>query len=93
MSEEYYKVLHETDANQIRLTINEFRDIEYLHFRKYFLDFDGNWLPSKDGVSMPLSIANTQGLLEAMLDILALTESKTILEDHFKEQIDKIYDN
>mgnify|MGYP006419983297 CR=1 FL=1 len=93
MSEEYYKVLHETDANQIRLTINEFRDIEYLHFRKYFLEFDGNWLPSKDGVSMPLSIANTQGLLEAMLDILALTESKTILEDHFKEQIDKIYDN
>ena len=38
---------------QLRLTVNEFRGVQYLHIRKYFLDFEGEWVPTKDGISMP----------------------------------------
>ncbi len=39
---------------QTRVTINEFRGIQYLHIRRYFLDFEGEWVPTKEGISMPL---------------------------------------
>ena len=37
----YEKVIHYNEAKelQVRLTINTFRGIEYLHVRKYYLDF------------------------------------------------------
>ena len=37
----YEKIISETEdgTEQIRLTINTFRGIEYLHLRKYYLDF------------------------------------------------------
>ena len=87
----YSRVLYETDDSQIRLTINEWRDVEYLHVRKYYLDFEENWLPSKDGVSMPLNIENSREMFIALVEIISLAESKTILEDSFKEILDEIY--
>ena len=39
----YEKIISENEeaTEQIRLTINTFREVEYLHLRKYYLDFDG----------------------------------------------------
>ena len=51
----YEKVIHydEVKETQVRLTISTFRGIEYLSVRKYYLDFDEEWKPTKDGISMP----------------------------------------
>ena len=40
--EEYSKIIsYDPDREeQIRLVVNNFRDIEYLSIRKYYLDFD-----------------------------------------------------
>ena len=37
----YSRIIHEkeTGDEQVRLVVNSFRGIEYLHFRKYYLDF------------------------------------------------------
>ena len=89
----YEKVIHE-DLNkfiQLRLVINEFRDIEYLHIRKYYMDFDGEWLPSSEGVSMPLDLSNVVELFDGLVEVLSIAESKTILEEHFKEKLDQLY--
>lgn len=87
----YSRIIYEIDSTQIRLTINEWNDIEYLHLRKYYLDFDGNWLPSKDGISMPLNINNTKEMFIALVEILSLAESKNILEENFKDVLDYLY--
>ena len=89
----YEKVISEKESGteQIRLTINEFRGVEYLHLRKYYLDFDGNFKPSKDGVAMSLDFDNSRALFEGLVEILSLAEAKQILETHFKETLDKIY--
>ena len=91
--EVYTKLVHENaeGTEQIRLTINEFRDIEYLHLRKYYLDFDGDFKPTKDGVAMPIDFENSKTLFEGLVEILSLTEVKDILENHFKDILDKIY--
>ena len=93
--EMYEKIISETEdgTEQIRLTINTFRDIEYLHLRKYYLDFDGDFKPSKDGLAMKLDFNNSKGLFGGLVEIISLAESKSILETHFKDILDQIYLN
>ena len=91
----YEKIVSENvnGTEQIRLTINEFRGVEYIHLRKYYLDFEGDFKPSKDGVAMPLDFENSKALFEGLVEILSLAEAKQILETHFKDILDKIYLN
>jgi hypothetical protein len=89
----YEKVISENEegTDQVKLTINTFYDTEYLHLRKYYLDFDGDFKPSKDGIAMKLDFNNSKGLFEGLVEILSLAESKSILETHFKDILDEIY--
>jgi len=89
----YEKVISENEegTEQVKLTINTFYDVEYLHLRKYYLDFDGDFKPSKDGVAMKLDFNNSKNLFEGLVEILSLAESKSILETHFKDILDEIY--
>ena len=91
--EVYEKIINQNaeGTEQVRLTINEFRDTEYLHLRKYYLDFDGDFKPTKDGVAVPIDFENSRALFEGLVEILSLAESKGILETHFKDILDKIY--
>jgi hypothetical protein len=89
----YERVVQETDTKQIRLVINTFRGVEYISLRKYYLDFDEEWLPSKEGITMPIDIDNVRELFVGLVEVLSLAESKTILEEEFKEILDKIYLN
>jgi hypothetical protein len=45
-TEIYSKVIYQSDFKQIRMTISEFKDVEYIHFREYFQDFDEDWKPT-----------------------------------------------
>ena len=54
-------------------------------------DFEGDWKPSLEGISMPLNFDNSRELFTALIDTLSLAESKEILEAQFKEQLDTIY--
>jgi hypothetical protein len=89
----YEKIIHynEDKELQVRLTINTFRGIEYLHVRKYYLDFTEEWKPSPEGVAMELDFNNSRELFSGLLEILSLAESKEIIEEHFKDYIDEIY--
>ena len=91
--EAYSRVIHydTVKEQQVRLTINTFRGIEYIHLRKYYLDFDEEWKPSREGVSLPLDFDNSRNLFDGLVEILSLTEVKDILEIHFKDKLDQIY--
>lgn len=92
MSDEVYsRIIEEFDHKQIRLTINEFRGVEYLHLREYYQDLDENWLPSQKGVSVPLTIDNSKELFAGLLEILSLAESKELILEHFKELLEVTY--
>lgn len=91
MSDIFYRIIHQTEDKQIRLVINEFRDVEYMHVREYYLDFDENWVPSNKGVSMPLSLENSKELFAGLLEILSLAESKELILETFSELIESTY--
>lgn len=89
--EVYWRVIHETPDKQVRLVINEFRGVEYLHLREYYLDFDEVWLPSNKGVSMPLTFDNSRELFAGLLEILSLAESKELIAENMKELLEATY--
>lgn len=93
MSDEYSRIIHydEVKQTQVRLTINTFRDVEYLHMRKYYRDFHDEWLPTPEGVSMPLDISNSRELFAGLVEILSLAESKELIEEHFLDLIKDVY--
>tara|TARA_B100000902_G_scaffold221515_1_gene210487 strand:+ start:3075 stop:3371 length:297 start_codon:yes stop_codon:yes gene_type:complete len=87
----YEKVINQKETEQVRLVINTFRGVEYISLRKYYLDFEEEWLPSKEGITMPLDIDNSRELFVGLVEILSLAESKSILESEFKDILDEIY--
>jgi|TARA_B110000503_G_C7169755_1_gene423747 hypothetical protein len=91
--EAYSRVIHydEVKEVQVRLTINTFRGIEYIHLRKYYMDFDEEWKPTPEGVAMPLDFNNSRELFAGLIEILSLAESKSVLEEHFLDLIQDLY--
>lgn len=71
---------------QVRLVINEFRDVQYIQLRKYFLTYEGDWQASREGISIPASIENIYGLLDGILDICATAEGEDIIR-HYASKI------
>jgi len=83
---------HDTEKHiQIRLTVSTFRGVEYLSLRKYYLDFHEEWKPTPDGISMPITIENSKELFIGLTEILSLAESKSIIEEEFKDIISDLY--
>ena len=86
----YEKIIHYDEAKeiQVRLVVSTFRGIEYLHLRKYYLDFTEEWKPTPEGVAMQLDFNNSRELFSGLIEILSLAESKSILEEYFKDYLD-----
>jgi len=76
---------------QVRLTVNTFKGVEYLNLRRYYLDFNEEWLPTPEGVAMPLDMDNSRALFKGLLEIISLAESKDLLEQEFGDIIKDLY--
>ena len=88
----YEKIIHENVEKNfdIRLVLSIFKDIEYLHIRKYFQSFEGDFLPSKEGISMPASLDNVYKLLDSLIEICSKNESIDSISTHFTEKLNKL---
>lgn len=90
MSEELYeKVIYQNDDKfyQLRLVVNEFREKQYIHIRKYFLTYDGDWQASKEGISMEAGIDNILSLLDGLMEIVSKEEALAEINKHFSNRI------
>jgi len=79
----YERVIHydEYKEKQIRLTVNVFRGVEYLHIREYYLSFDEEWCPTPKGCAMPLDLINVKELFIGLAELLADAEVDSVLAD------------
>jgi hypothetical protein len=71
-------------AFQFRLTVSEFNGVMYINIRKYFQDFEGDFIPSKEGASFPLTVSSLTALLEGLLEIATKADKDEALEAFFK---------
>lgn len=85
----YEKLIYENEAKfyQLRLTVSEFRGVQYVNVRKYFLSYEGEYIPSKEGISMEASISNVHSLLDGLMEICSKEESKDLINKYFGDKI------
>lgn len=85
---QYSKVIEENMEKgfQVRLVINDFRDTAYFQLRKYFLSYEGEWVPSREGVSIPASTENIYAILDGLFEICSKAEGEDIIR-HYAEKL------
>lgn len=90
----FEKVVFENSEKglQLRLTVSRFREVEYIHLRKYYLSFDEGYLPSQEGASMPMSIQNTYNLLDGLIELCSTRESLDSMIEHLDSKIQYLKD-
>ena len=81
----YEKLVEENmdKGYQIRLVVNEFREVIYIQLRKYFLTYEGDWQASREGVSIPASFENIKAMLDGLLDICAQAEGEELIKEYY----------
>lgn len=80
----YTKVIDENMEKgfQVRLVVNDFKETTYFQLRKYFLSYTGEWVPSREGVSIPASMENIYAVLDGLLDICSKAEGESIIREY-----------
>lgn len=88
LSEVVYE--NEVKGLQIRLTVSEFRGNYYLGLRKWVVNLEEDWLPTKQGFSWPYKLETTKSLFSALVAILSQAEVlHEVLDNlHYEFEID-----
>jgi hypothetical protein len=91
MSEEplYEKLIYDNQDKfyQLKLVVNEFKGKQYVHIRKYFQTYEGEYQASKEGVSMEASIGNIFSLLDGLIEICSKEEATDLINEYFNNKI------
>ncbi|MFN7318299.1 MAG: PC4/YdbC family ssDNA-binding protein, partial [bacterium] len=74
---------------QVNLVINDFRDVTYIQLRKYFLSYDGDWIPSREGVSVPATMETIYALLDGLLEVCSVAEGAEVIEHYYNKLVEK----
>ena len=74
---------------QVRLVVNDFREVTYIQLRKYFLTYEGDWQASRECISIPASIENIHSLLYGLLDICAKAEGEEVIKFFYDKIVKK----
>lgn len=84
----YKKVIYDNQDKyyQLNLTVSEFREKFYVNIRKYFQSYEGDYVPSKEGISMEASISNVLSLLDGLIDIVAKEEAIDLIDAYFENK-------
>lgn len=88
-TELYEKLIYDNQDKfyQLRLVVNEFRDKQYVHIRKYFQTYEGDYQASREGISMEASIENIFALLDGLMEIVSKEEAAEVIAKHFSDKI------
>lgn len=92
MSEEpelYEKLIYDNQDKfyQLRLVVNEFRGKQYVHVRKYFQTYEGDYQASREGISMEASMGNILSLLDGLMEVVSKEEASESITRHFGNKI------
>jgi hypothetical protein len=81
----YEKLIYDNQDKfyQLRLVVNEFRGKQYVHIRKYFMTYEGDYQASREGISMEASINNIFSLLDGLMEICSKEEQRQLIEEYF----------
>ena len=67
-------IVNQDKGIQYRFTISEFRGKNYIGIREWYQDFEGDFAPSNNGVTLPYDLQTTSRLFSALANVLSKAE-------------------
>ena len=88
----YEKLISENQEKffQVKLVLSSFRGTAYLSVRKYFLSFEGEYVASKEGISIPFEMASSFNLLDGMVDLCSQAENVEAVQLFIKNNLETV---
>ncbi len=87
MNIDFGTAFHKPNGNAVKVTLNEFRDIVYLHIREYAMDGDtGQWYPTKSGFSFPAD--EVSSLLPLLQEAETLVSYQYLVKDQLELELE-----
>jgi len=69
---------------QYRFVVSEFREKTYLSIREYYMDYNGEFQPTKNGLTFPYTLEITANLYSALQMLLSKAETLQEVETYVK---------
>jgi hypothetical protein len=69
-----------------KLSITEFRGKNYLSIRQWYLDFEGEYAPTKNGFTVPYTLDTVFALFDSLSELLSKAEVLHSITNHTKEK-------
>jgi hypothetical protein len=87
MEVDFGTAFHKNNGNAVKVTLNEFRDIVYLHIREYAMDGDtGHWYPTKSGFSFPAD--EVSSLIPLLEEAEVLVANQYLVKDQLELELE-----
>lgn len=67
------------EGKQLRIEVSEFKEKFYVHFRWWYESYDEGFLPSNEGVSMPVDLEGIKVIVEELTNLLSIKDLEEIL--------------
>lgn len=85
----YEKLIYDNQDKfyQLRLVANEFKGKQYIHIRKYFQTYEGDYQASLEGISMEASINNILNLLDGLIELVSKEEAVNLIDKYFSKRL------
>lgn len=78
-------VLLEKDGVQFRLSVTEFRESNYLSIREWYMSFEEEWMPTRNGMTLPYDVDSVYKLFNALTGLLSKAEVLEVMERYRNE--------
>jgi hypothetical protein len=87
MEIDFGTAFHKPNGNAVKVTVNEFREVVYLHIREYAMDGDtGYWYPTKSGFSFPAD--EVSSLIPLLQEAETIVAYKYLVKDQLELELE-----
>lgn len=71
----------EIDGKLLKIEISDFKENKYIHFRWWYQTYDGEFLPSNEGVGFSLEIESIRTIVANLAKLLTQADLELILSE------------
>ncbi len=76
----------EIEGKLLKIEISDFKNNSYIHFRWWYQSYDGEFLPSNEGVGFRLEVESVRTIVDNLSKLLTVADLELILRER-KNQI------
>lgn len=71
----------EMDGKLLKIEVSKFKENNYVHFRWWYQSYDGEFLPSNEGIGFKLEVESIRVIVNNLSKMLTISDLEGILNE------------